>query len=173
MQIQLLKISSAIVWSFQFLQTSCSRLILKVNYFEGTIVITAAEVTARFFLAIKSVASSSYAPLLIKSCWINSSGWDFSRGDIYIGIPMQWNLKGKLAMLLHPCLLYACFAKSVYKSRHPRRIVVLWKKKHGPMISAFLGPFGDHSKRLTGSICHLFNYQKESYITQITYFGFI
>ena len=37
----------------------------------------------------------------------------------------------------------------------------------------FLGTIGDHSKRLTGSICHPSNYQKESYITQITYFGFI
>ena len=55
-----------------------SRKILKVHEFsKDTIVITAAEVTARFFLRIKSVASSSYATLLIKSCWIDSSGWDF------------------------------------------------------------------------------------------------
>ena len=37
----------------------------------------------------------------------------------------------------------------------------------------FLGTIEDHNKRLTGSICHLFNYQKESYITQITDFGLV
>ena len=43
---------------------SCRKKILKVHEFsKDTIVITAAEVTARFFLRIKSVASSSYATL--------------------------------------------------------------------------------------------------------------
>ena len=37
----------------------------------------------------------------------------------------------------------------------------------------FLGTIGDHSKRLTGSICHPSNYQKDSYITQITDLGLI
>ena len=30
----------------------------------------------------------------------------------------------------------------------------------------FLGTIGDHRKRLTGSICHLSNYQKGSYINK-------